>query len=360
MFLAGCLGGGIWIGNTARPFEGDEIKRFSGEPGADSALGRLQLRLKAMWTDLNAPVWEKLLPDVLPFPYSRPYTLVVDLDDLLVHSNWTRENGWRTAKRPGLDYFLGYLSQMYEIVIFTTQPYYVAGPIIEKLDPDRRYIQYTLFRESCRTHEGKVVKDLSHLNRDLSKVVVLDTDPERYSMQPENGVRINKWDGSRGDVDLIQTLAFLEAMALYRLQDVRPVIKRFEGKYIPLEWSKEDKKRRDEERAKWEASKSSPSSKVSFWFGSSSSSSSSSPSSSSGPPKSYYDVEKERYQQAYLEDLKFWQENGEALRNQAKAEQEKQMKEMKLNAWSMITGQGMPSPGGGGGSGGGTSGAEQK
>ena len=36
-----------------------------------------------------------------------------------------RQHGWRTAKRPGVDYFLAYLSQFYEIVIFTTQYHYV-------------------------------------------------------------------------------------------------------------------------------------------------------------------------------------------------------------------------------------------
>ena len=35
------------------------------------------------------------------------------------------EHGWRTAKRPGVNYFLAYLSQFYEIVLFTTQPAYV-------------------------------------------------------------------------------------------------------------------------------------------------------------------------------------------------------------------------------------------
>jgi import inner membrane translocase subunit TIM50 len=170
----------------------------------------MRLRINAMWEDFQAPVWEKLLPDPLPFPYQRPYTLVVDLDELLVHSHWTREHGWRTAKRPGLDYFLAYLSQFWEIVLFTTQPYYVVAPVIEKLDPDRRYIAYTLFRESCRTHQGKVVKDLSALNRDLSKVVVLDTEADRYSMQPENGILMKKWDGSRNDAELVGMIPFLE------------------------------------------------------------------------------------------------------------------------------------------------------
>lgn len=36
------------------------------------------------------------------------------------------EHGWRTAKRPGADYFLAYMSQFYEIVLFTTLPSYVS------------------------------------------------------------------------------------------------------------------------------------------------------------------------------------------------------------------------------------------
>ena len=64
----------------------------------------------------NEPAFEKLLPPPAPEPYRRPYTLLLDLDELLIHSEWTREHGWRTAKRPGLDYFLGYLSQYYEVL----------------------------------------------------------------------------------------------------------------------------------------------------------------------------------------------------------------------------------------------------
>lgn len=164
-----------------------------------------------MWQGVNAPAWEKLLPDPLPFPYSRPYTLVLDLDKLLVASKWTRKDAWRTAKRPGLDYFLAYLSNWYEIILFTRQPFYIAGPIVEKLDPDRRYITYSLYRESCRSlNNGHVVKDLAHLNRDLKKVIALDTDPEAVQLQPENAILLPKWEGEAKDAELVGLIPFLE------------------------------------------------------------------------------------------------------------------------------------------------------
>ncbi len=72
------------------------------------------------------------------------------MDDLLVTSTWDvstyvfyimlgsniirrykRQHGWRTAKRPGVDYFLGYLSQFYEVVVFTTQYHYVRFILLQ-------------------------------------------------------------------------------------------------------------------------------------------------------------------------------------------------------------------------------------
>lgn len=135
----------------------------------------------------------------------------MDLEGLLLHSEWSREKGWRSAKRPGLDYFLGYLSQWYEIVLFTTQPSYtVLDSVLPKLDPDRRFFAYTLFRESCRTKDGKVVKDLSFLNRDLSKVIVLDTDEAHFAAQPENGIKVSQWKGEPKDRELVGLIPFLE------------------------------------------------------------------------------------------------------------------------------------------------------
>jgi len=40
----------------------------------------------------NKPAFEKLLPDPLPAPHQRPYTLLIDLEDMLVHSAWDVSN----------------------------------------------------------------------------------------------------------------------------------------------------------------------------------------------------------------------------------------------------------------------------
>ena len=104
----------------------------------------------------NEPAFPKLLPNTDPM-WERPYTLVMSLEDMLVHSEWSREHGWRMAKRPGVDYFIRYLSQYYELVIFTSVPSMLGGPIISKLDP-YKIVMWPLFREATRYKDGEYIK----------------------------------------------------------------------------------------------------------------------------------------------------------------------------------------------------------
>ena len=104
-----------------------------------------------------------------------------------------------------------------------------AAPIVEKLDPYGFHVAYKLFRDATRSENGRAVKvcdgafstfdmkvncvlfqDLSYLNRDLSKVILLDTDPDHCTTHPENSIVIPKWKGTPGDRGLVAMIPFLE------------------------------------------------------------------------------------------------------------------------------------------------------
>ncbi|KAK8032647.1 Mitochondrial import inner membrane translocase subunit TIM50 [Apiospora arundinis] len=186
----------------------------------------------------NEPTFEKLLPDPDPM-FERPYTLCISLEDMLVHSEWTREHGWRIAKRPGADYFLHYLSQYYELVLFTTVPFAMGEPLVRKMDPFR-FIVWPLFREATKYENGEIVKDLSYLNRDLSKVIIVDTNARHVRNQPENAIVIPKWTGDPKDTDLVSLIPFLEYVHTMQYKDVREVLKSFDGKHIPTEFQRRE------------------------------------------------------------------------------------------------------------------------
>jgi len=125
---------------------------------AGAFYARVKARLGSTMSYYNDPVTTKLLPDEDADPNLRfPFTLVISLEDMLVHSEWTRENGWRIAKRPGVDYFLRYLSQYYEIVLFTSQPSAIADQVLRKLDPFQT-IRWPLFREATLYKDGGYIK----------------------------------------------------------------------------------------------------------------------------------------------------------------------------------------------------------
>ncbi len=58
------------------------------------------------------------------------------------------------------------------------------------------------------------VKDLALLNRDLSRVVVLDTKKTLVTLpgQSDNVLRVKKFDGDANDTQLFELVAFLERM----------------------------------------------------------------------------------------------------------------------------------------------------
>ena len=147
----------IYLG---RNWETEEEERL--HPKAPNGWGvglfanRLRARLTSTLDHYTEPAFQKLLPDPDPM-FFRPYTLVLSLEDLLVHSEWTREHGWRMAKRPGLDYFLRYLSSYYEIVVFTSVPSMIAAPALQKLDPFG-IAPFRLFREATRYENSEYVK----------------------------------------------------------------------------------------------------------------------------------------------------------------------------------------------------------
>ncbi|OCT44312.1 Mitochondrial import inner membrane translocase subunit tim50 [Cladophialophora carrionii] len=327
----GIVGGSIYMGRNWADEE--EEKKHQDAPsgwGFTHFYNRVTARLGDMMSYYRDPVTTKLLPDEDPDPNFRfPFVLVVSLEDMLVHSEWTREKGWRIAKRPGVDYFLRYLSAYYEIVLFTSQPSAVVDQVIRKLDPFSM-IRWPLFREATLYKDGGYIKDLSYLNRDLKKVIIMDTDPHHVKHQPENAIILPKWTGDPKDQTLVQFIPFLEYLATMGFEDTREVLKSFEGTYIPAEFARREKLL----RAKFEAEQADKGKKrpkktlgaLSSVLGISGRSPDGLDSGEEG--KMLWDQIRERGQKQYMELEKKIQEEGAKFLADREAEEKKYQEEM--------------------------------
>ena len=251
------VAGAIYL---ARPIDADEetpsgleVEEATGWSPA-KLYARASARMGSQMGYYTEPSFPKLLPEV-PETQRPPYTLVLSLEDLLVFSTWDRTNGYRFAKRPGVDYFIRYLSQYYELVLFTSAPTFTLDPIMKKLDP-YHFVMWNLGREATKYEKGEYVKDLSYINRPLDKTIIIDTHAPHVKNQPENAVILPKWSGEAKDPhakDLVALIPFLEYVATMGTKDVREVIKSFEGSNIPEEFARRESLAREKFMAQLES-----------------------------------------------------------------------------------------------------------
>ncbi|KAJ0253284.1 Mitochondrial import inner membrane translocase subunit TIM50 [Hirschfeldia incana] len=184
---------------------------------------------------LAEPLSDKLLPDMHPAEQGHVYTLVLDLNETLLYTDWKRERGWRTFKRPGVDAFLERLSQFYEIVLYTDQMDMSVMPICEKLDPNFN-IRYRLARNATKYENGKHYRDLSKLNRDPKRIMYVSGNAFDTSLQPENCVPIKPYKLESDDTALVDLIPFLEYVAHSNPADIRPVLASYDRKDVAREF----------------------------------------------------------------------------------------------------------------------------
>ena len=151
------------------------------------------------------------------------YTLVVDLDETLVHYI-EEENRAFVQVRPYADYFLTEMGKYFEIVIFTAAAEDYADIVLNELDKNN-VINFKLYRKHTEQINGIFIKDLSKLGRDISKVIIIDNNKDNFSLQPENGLHICSFVGDQNDDELYSLSEDLMKIVNSKKDDIRPIIK---------------------------------------------------------------------------------------------------------------------------------------
>ncbi|CAO2198196.1 unnamed protein product [Urochloa humidicola] len=207
---------------------------------------------------LNPHLSDEDLPDLVDFAElnsntapatkeggTRKVTLVLDLDETLVHSTMDqcddadftfpvfcdmKEHVVYVKKRPHVHMFLEKMAEMFEVVIFTASQSVYANQLLDMLDPENKLFSKRFFRESCLFTDSGYTKDLTVVEVDLSKVAIIDNTPQVFQFQVNNGIPIESWYNNPTDEALPQLIPFLETLAV--ADDVRPIIAKKFGNRI--------------------------------------------------------------------------------------------------------------------------------
>ena len=140
------------------------------------------------------------IPYLNPINEKYKYTLVLDLDETLVHYVEDEESAYIQI-RPGTEDFIIDLSNYFEIIIFTAALKNYADIVIDSIDPNNK-----VMGRLYRNHTNKVgdinFKDLSKLGRDLKNVIIIDNNSCNFGLQPKNGLLIRDFEGDENDDEL--------------------------------------------------------------------------------------------------------------------------------------------------------------
>eukprot|EP00980_Cylindrotheca_fusiformis_P006167 scaffold1319_cov126-Cylindrotheca_fusiformis.AAC.56 len=168
-----------------------------------------------------------------------PISLVLDLDETLVHCTVEPVEDAdlvfpvdfhgmtyqvHVRLRPYLFEFLEKIKDKYEVIVFTASQKVYANELLNLIDPEGKYIQHRMYRESCLAVEGNFLKDLNVLGRDLSKCVLVDNSPHAFGYQVDNGIPIESWFDDPKDTELKKLERFLRT--LHGVSDLRTVIRK--------------------------------------------------------------------------------------------------------------------------------------
>ncbi|KAF3936461.1 hypothetical protein ABW19_dt0206930 [Dactylella cylindrospora] len=163
-------------------------------------------------------------------------TLILDLDETLIHSmskggsmsaahmvevKLDRQHAilYYVHKRPFCDEFLKKVCKWYNVVIFTASVQEYADPVIDWLDQEHKFFRARYYRQHCTFRDGVYIKDLSVVEPDLSKVMIVDNSPTSYIFHKDNAIPIEGWISDPSDHHLLHLIPILQA--LQYVTDVR-------------------------------------------------------------------------------------------------------------------------------------------
>jgi len=172
---------------------------------------------------INTP--SPFLPKLNPEQESNVYTLVLDLDETLVHFFYTPSGGTFLI-RPYCFQFLELMSKNFETVIFTAAMKEYADSILDLIDPEKKLINHRLYRHHTTISGITFVKDLSKLGRDLNRTIIVDNLADNFKLQQNNGIQIGTWIDDMKDTQLYDLGKILVEIVNKKPQNIRNIIKK--------------------------------------------------------------------------------------------------------------------------------------
>jgi CTD small phosphatase-like protein 2 len=173
--------------------------------------------------------FEKVSVPYISKPSNKMYSLVISLDDTLIHfqDGSIKNNKGLAQLRPGLSEFFDAVKPYYEIIVFSCGNKKYSDLILNSVDNKNIYIDYKLNRDHCIIVKNDYVKDITKIGRDINKIIIVDSMPQNYRLNKENGIYIKSFYGDNPNDKVLYYLSKILVKIARNGGDVRDGIKKY-------------------------------------------------------------------------------------------------------------------------------------
>lgn len=155
-------------------------------------------------------------------------TVVLDMDETLLHVTQRDDNQVDVISRPDVYWFLHYIMKKYDVILYTAGTEEYATNVLRILDP-AYHIKNRYFRQhTIRIKSGMHTKSLGLFDNDLSRIVLVDNSYVSFMFDPDNGIPIKSFYGDDVNDQELRRIATILSM-LEDVEDVRVVLRSMFG-----------------------------------------------------------------------------------------------------------------------------------
>ncbi len=170
----------------------------------------------------------------------KKFTLILSLEETLIHLQEINYNQCSLKIRPYLFDFLESVKPYYELILFTSKTQYYTNPIMNIIQRNVNYFDFVFYREHCILIGNDYIKDLTRIGRSLDSTIIVDNLPQSFKLQKENGIFIKSfWAQDPNDRALYDLISILVNIAL-EANDVRDSLEKYREEIVGKIISKTD------------------------------------------------------------------------------------------------------------------------
>ena len=162
-------------------------------------------------------------------PLMKKYSLILSLDKTLSYKN-NKTNA--IILRNGLFSFLSTIKPFFELILFSIDSKDFSEPIINMIENDKKYFDYKFYKDHCVLYKNNLIKDVTLIGRDLSKIIIVDNNETCFELNKENGIKISSFYGDNNDNKLFELKNILKEIYFKNYNDVRLALKEFHNDII--------------------------------------------------------------------------------------------------------------------------------